>query len=126
MSRKPDVYARLLKQRMHQHQARCVLLNTGWSGGAYGSGRRMPLWVTRRLLDAALAGEFDDIATRTHPILGLTMPVTCDGVDDKILDPGTTWEDPDAYDAAAGRLRNMFRANYDKQGYAAMGIAAVM
>ena len=71
-------------------------------------------------------GEFDDIATRTHPILGLTMPVTCDGVDDKILDPGTTWEDPDAYDAAAGRLRNMFRANYDKQGYAAMGIAAVM
>ena len=126
MSRKPDVYARLLKQRMHQHQARCVLLNTGWSGGACGSGRRMPMSATRRLLDAALAGEFDDVATRTHPILGLTMPVTCDGVDDKILDPGTTWGDPDAYDAAARRLRNMFRANYDEQGYAAMGIAAVM
>ncbi len=126
MARKPDVYARLLKQRMHEHQTRCVLLNTGWSGGPYGSGRRMPLSVTRRLLDAALAGEFDDVATRTHPILGLTMPVTCGGVDDKILDPRMTWDDPDAYDAAARRLRNMFRANYDKQGYATMGIAAVM
>ncbi len=126
MARKPDVYARLLKQRMHDHRARCVLLNTGWSGGAYGTGRRMPLAVTRRLLDAALAGEFDNAATRTHPILGLTMPVTCGGIDDKILDPGATWDDPDAYDSAARRLRDLFRANFDKQRYAEMGIAAAM
>ena len=126
MSRKPDVYARLLSRRIHEHRARCVLLNTGWSGGAYGTGRRMPLAVTRRLLDAALAGEFDNVATRTHPILGLTMPVTCDGIDDRILDPGATWHDPDAYDAAALQLRNLFRANFDRQGYAEMGIAAAM
>ena len=126
MARKPDVYARLLKRRMHEHRARCVLLNTGWSGGAYGTGRRMPLAVTRRLLDAALAGEFDDAATRTHPILGLTMPVACDGIDDRILDPGATWDDPDAYHDAALRLRDLFRANFDQQGYAGMGIAAAM
>ena len=126
MARKPDVYARLLKQRMHEHRARCVLLNTGWSGGAYGSGKRMSLPVTRRLLDAALSGEFDDVATRTHPILGLTMPVSCEGVDDRILDPRSTWETPDAYDAAARRLRDLFRARYTDQGYAQMGIAAAM
>ena len=126
MSRRPDVYARLLKQRMHEHQTRCVLLNTGWSGGACGSGQRMPLPVTRRLLDAALAGEFDGVDTRTHPILGLTMRVTCEGIDDTILDPRSTWEDPAAYDAAARRLRDMFRSNYEGQGYADMGIASVM
>jgi phosphoenolpyruvate carboxykinase (ATP) len=126
MARKPDVYARLLKQRMHEHRARCVLLNTGWSGGAYGSGKRMSLPVTRRLLNAALSGEFDDVGTRTHPILGLTMPVSCEGVDDRILDPRSTWESPDAYDAAACRLRNLFRARYIDQGYSQMGIAAAM
>ena len=126
MARKPDVYAQLLKQRMHENRTRCVLLNTGWSGGAYGSGMRMPLPVTRRLLDAALSGEFDEAATRTHPILGLTMPVSCEGVDDRILDPRRTWETPDAYDAAARRLRDLFRARYTDQGYAQMGIAAAM
>ncbi len=126
MAHKPDVYARLLKQRMHEHRARCVLLNTGWSGGAYGSGKRMSLPVTRRLLDAALSGEFDDADTRTHPILGLTMPVACDGVDDRILDPRRTWAAPEAYDEAARRLRGMFRDRYIEQGYAQMGIAAAM
>ena len=126
MSRKPDVYARLLKQRMREHRTRCVLLNTGWSGGGYGSGERMSLPVTRRLLDAALAGEFDEVATRTHPILGLAMPVSCPGVEERILDPGSTWNDLHAYDAAARRLRDLFRANYAQQGYAQMGIAAAM
>ena len=126
MALRPDVYARLLKQRMHEHQARCVLLNTGWSGGAYGTGERMSLPVTRRLLNAALSGEFDGAATRTHPILGLRMPVACDGVDDRILDPGSTWDVPADYEAAARRLRDLFRAQYEQQGYAAMGIAAAM
>ena len=126
MSRKPDVYARLLKQRMSEHRTRCVLLNTGWSGGGYGSGERISLPVTRRLLDAALAGEFDEVATRTHPILGLAMPVSCPGVEESILDPGSTWNDLHAYEAAARRLRDLFRANYAQQGYAQMGIAAAM
>ena len=126
MSRRPDVYARLLNTRMQQHQARCVLLNTGWAGGPYGTGSRMALGVTRRLLEAAMAGEFDGAETRTHPILGLKVPVTCAGVDDRLLDPRSTWEDPDAYDEAAERLRDMFRANFTERGYAAMGIAAAI
>ncbi len=126
MARKPDVYARLLKRRMHEHRARCVLLNTGWSGGAYGVGRRMPLPVTRRLLDAALSGEFDGAPTQQHPILGLRMPLRCDGVDDATLDPGKTWEASNAYDAAAHRLRDLFRARYEREGYAEMGIAAAL
>ena len=126
MALRPDVYARLLRRRMHDHEARCVLLNTGWSAGAYGVGRRMPLPVTRRLLDAALSGEFDSVDTRIHPILGLRMPVICEGVDDAILDPGATWESSDAYEAAAYRLRDLFRAKYQESGYAEMGIAAAM
>ena len=112
--------------RIHEHRARCVLLNTGWSGGPYGTGRRMSLRVTRALLAAAIEGRLDEVATRTHPIFGLSMPVSCEGVDDSILDPGATWDDPADYDAAARRLRDMFRANYVEQGYAGLGIAAAM
>ena len=126
MARNPDVYARLLNVRMHQHRARCVMLNTGWSGGPHGKGERMPLPVTRTLLRAALDGRFDDADTRIHPILGLSMPVSCDGVDDTILDPRSTWDDPEAYDEAADRLKGLFHANFDKQGYEALGIADVM
>ena len=122
MSRRPHEYARLLKERMSRHRTRCVLLNTGWSGGGYGVGSRMPLRVTRRLLDAALSGEFDTVATRRHPILGLAMPTHCEGVDDAMLDPVRTWDDPDAYEAAATKLREMFRTHFDSNGYAEFGI----
>jgi len=126
MSQKPMVYARLLAQRMSEHNARCILLNTGWSGGPFGSGSRMALDDTRALLDAALDGDFDDVELRVEPTLGLKMPVTCPGVDDTILNPRDTWDDPEAYDRAAVRLRTMFRENYAEQGYAELGIKAAM
>ncbi len=126
MSHKPSVYAELLADRMEKHKTRCILLNTGWSGGAYGTGSRMSLKATRALLDAALNGELDDVATETHPILGLEMPVSCPGVDDNILNPRNTWADKDAYDTAATSLRDMFRANYEAKGFSALGIKAAM
>lgn len=126
MSHKPIVYAELLAKRMADNKARSILLNTGWSGGAYGTGQRMSLGVTRSLLNAALAGELDDAETEIHPILGLAMPKAAPGVDPTILNPRNTWTDPVAYDAAATKLRDLFRANYDDNGYGALGIPNVM
>ncbi len=126
MSQKPMVYGELLAQRMADNKARCILLNTGWTGGAHGTGSRMSLGITRALLNAALAGELDDVETETHPILGLAMPKTAPGVDSAILNPRNTWDDKGAYDAAATKLRDMFRSNYDSQGYAKLGIPNVM
>jgi phosphoenolpyruvate carboxykinase (ATP) len=126
MSQKASVYAELLAQRMSEHDTRCILLNTGWTGGAYGKGERMSLQHTRALLDAALAGEFDDVELATQPILGLKMPLACAAVPAEILDPRQTWDDPNAYDAQAVSLRDMFRANYENKRFADLGIRAVM
>ncbi len=126
MSQKPSVYAELLAERMRSHPARCILLNTGWTGGAYGKGERMSLRHTRRLLDAALSGELDDVELVRHPILGLRMPTRCDDVPAEILDPRRTWDDPEAYDRQATRLRDLFRANYATKGFAELGIPDVM
>ena len=124
MAHKPNVYAELLAEKMEQNQARCILLNTGWSGGAYGTGKRMSLKVTRALLNAALNGELDTVETELQPILNLKMPKSCPGVDSAILNPRNTWADKDAYDASATKLRDMFRQNFDKKGFAAFGIEA--
>ena len=126
MSQKPQVYAELLAKRMAEHDTRCILLNTGWTGGPYGEGERMSLKHTRKLLDAALSGEFDDTELATLPILNLRMPTTCESVPDEILNPRDTWDDPERYDAQAAELRDMFRANYDEKGFAQLGIAAAM
>ncbi len=126
MSQKASVYAELLASRMAAHQTRCILLNTGWTGGPYGKGDRMSLKHTRALLDAALAGEFDDAELATQPTLGLKMPTACPAVPDEILDPRGTWDDPEAYDVQATKLRDMFRANYEKKGFADLGIKPVM
>ncbi|MDW3219168.1 MAG: phosphoenolpyruvate carboxykinase (ATP) [Acidimicrobiales bacterium] len=126
MSQKASVYAELLAKRMAENETRCILLNTGWSGGPYGKGERMSLKATRALLNAALEGEFDGAELQVEPTLGVKMPVSCEGVDDEILNPRDTWDDPEAYDEAAAKLRDMFRANYDKQGYADLGITAAM
>ncbi len=126
MSQKPAVYAELLTKRMAENNTRCILLNTGWSGGPYGKGDRMSLKATRALLDAALSGEFDNAELQTEPTLGVQMPVSCSGVDDAILNPRDTWDDPEAYDEAAARLREMFRANFEKENYAALGVTPAM
>ncbi|RZV47326.1 MAG: phosphoenolpyruvate carboxykinase (ATP) [Acidimicrobiales bacterium] len=126
MSQKPSVYASLLAERMHDHQTRCILLNTGWSGGAYGTGERMSLKVTRTLLNAALHGELDDAETTVQTQLGLRIPVAVEGVDPSILDPRNTWDDPREYDEAATKLRGMFQSHYLTSGYADLGIEARM
>ena len=123
MAQKPNVYASLLARKMEQHQARCILLNTGWSGGKYGIGKRMSIKLTRTLLNAALEGKLDDVETEKLPILNLTIPKSCPGIDDPtVLNPRQTWEDKAAYDATATQLRDMFRSNFDKKGFASFGI----
>ncbi|MYH72984.1 MAG: phosphoenolpyruvate carboxykinase (ATP), partial [Acidimicrobiia bacterium] len=126
MSHKPSVYAELLAHRIDSHQARCILLNTGWSGGPYGVGDRMSIAHTRALLNAALNGDLDSADTVRLPILELRIPVSCPGVPDEVLNPRNTWSDPDAYDQAAIRLRDLFRQNYREQGYASLGIQAML
>ena len=126
MSQKPHVYAELLAKRMSEHDTRCILLNTGWTGGPYGVGQRMSLKHTRKLLDAALSGDFDESELVSQPILNLRMPTACEGVPDEILNPRETWDDSSKYDKQATQLRDMFRRNYDKKGFADLGIAAAM
>ncbi|MBJ69071.1 MAG: phosphoenolpyruvate carboxykinase (ATP) [Acidimicrobiaceae bacterium] len=126
MSQKPHVYASLLAKRMEEHDTRCILLNTGWTGGPYGVGERMSLKYTRVLLDSALSGVFDDIELEIQPILKLRMPVSCPNVPDEILDPRSTWDDVDAYDQQALKLRDMFRKNYTESGFQSLGISEVM
>jgi phosphoenolpyruvate carboxykinase (ATP) len=126
MAHKPSVYAKLLAEKMQQHDARCILLNTGWSGGAYGTGKRISIKHTRALVDAALAGQLDEVETETHPVFNLKMPKSCPGVPAEILNPRNTWSDKDAYDRAAEKLRDMFRDNFESKGFAALGIDAVL
>jgi phosphoenolpyruvate carboxykinase (ATP) len=124
MSHKPPVYAKLLAEKMGKHKARCILLNTGWSGGAFGVGKRMSIKYTRALLNAALEGKLDagKVEYELHPIFNLKMPKSCPGVPSEVLNPRNTWTDKAAYDAAAIKLRDMFRKNFETKGFAALGI----
>ncbi|HUH05527.1 MAG TPA: phosphoenolpyruvate carboxykinase (ATP) [Kofleriaceae bacterium] len=128
MSHKPSVYAKLLAEKMDRHHTRCILLNTGWSGGAYGTGKRISIQHTRALLNAALAGELDasEVEHEVHPIFNLRMPRSCPGVPAEILNPRNTWADKSAYDAAAVKLRDMFRKNFESKGFAELGIEPVI
>jgi phosphoenolpyruvate carboxykinase (ATP) len=108
----PGRYAELLGERMRRHGVRAWLVNTGWTGGPYGTGTRIKLAHTRRMITAALAGELDTVDTRTDPIFGLAVPRAVEGVPAIILDPRATWDDGDAYDELAGQLAEMFRDNF--------------
>src|SRR5690606_868559 len=90
------------------------LVNTGWTGGAYGVGHRMPIKATRALLAGALSGELKKAETRIDPSFGFAVPVVVDGVDSKILDPRSTWSDGKEYDAQAKKLVAMFITNFAK------------
>ena len=110
----PVVYARLLAQRLDEHGAKVWLVNTGWTGGPYGEGERMPIAATRALLRAAVSGELDGAAYRTDDLFGFEVPVEVPGVDAGLLDPRSTWANPDAYDAKARELAEMFKGNFEK------------
>jgi phosphoenolpyruvate carboxykinase (ATP) len=110
----PTRYAELLRERMQKHKAAVWLVNTGWSGGSYGSGRRMPLAVTRTLLRAALSGQLGGVATQPDPIFGVAVPVACPGVPPEMLRPRDTWPDKTAYDAKAKHLSALFTENFKR------------
>lgn len=114
MPRHPSVYGNLLRDLISKHNVDCWLVNTGWTGGAYGIGQRMPISVTRALLTAALDGSLKDVDFREDPNFGFAVPVAVPGVDSAYLNPRKTWADKDAYDAQAARLANMFIENFDK------------
>ncbi|MEM7305703.1 MAG: phosphoenolpyruvate carboxykinase (ATP) [Planctomycetota bacterium] len=128
MSQKPSVYASRLSEKMDKHDARCILLNTGWSGGPYGSGKRISIGHTRALLNAALNGDLDEgkVEYEQHPVFNLKVPTSCPGVPSDILNPRNTWDDKDAYDAQASKLRDMFRDNFESKGFSDFGIEPVM
>jgi len=115
----PTVYGRLLAQRLAESGARTYLLNTGWTGGGYGVGKRIDIAMTRRLLNAALSGELDDAPSRLDPVFGLAVPVAVDGVPAVLLTPRDTWADRAAYDAQAAKLLGLFETNYRKFDVAA-------
>jgi phosphoenolpyruvate carboxykinase (ATP) len=112
MPRHPSIYGNLLKSRIAKGGVDCWLVSTGWTGGAYGEGRRMPIKVTRALLNAALDGSLNDAEFRTDPNFGFKVPVAVPGVDAAILDPRGTWSDPAAYDATARKLVGLFIDNF--------------
>ncbi len=112
MSRHPSVYGDLLGKLIEEHDVACWLVNTGWTGGPYGTGERMPIRVTRSLLNAALDGSLLETEFRVDENFGFDVPVEAQGVISKILTPRDTWEDGEAYDAQAKKLAAMFRENF--------------
>jgi len=114
MPRHPTVYGNMLRDLIARHDVDCWLVNTGWTGGEYGIGQRMPIKATRALLNAALDGSLSGVEMRRDPIFGFQVPTKLDGVDDAILNPRETWADKDAYDTQANALVEMFIDNFGK------------
>ena len=112
MPRRPEVYGNLLRDKIAANGAACWLVNTGWTGGAYGTGTRMPIAATRALLAAALDGSLSRAAFRRDPNFGFEVPMACPGMAERLLDPRGTWEDPDAYDRQARKLVRLFSENF--------------
>ncbi len=113
MPRHPSVYGNLLKERIAKGEVACWLVNTGWTGGKYGTGNRMPIKATRALLNAALDGSLNNAEFRKDPNFGFDVPVSVDGVEDAILDPRSTWADKDEYDRTAAKLVQLFVDNFE-------------
>jgi phosphoenolpyruvate carboxykinase (ATP) len=112
MPRPPSVYGNLLKKRIAEADVTCWLVNTGWTGGKYGVGKRMPIKETRALLNAALDGSLKNVEFRKDPNFGFEVPVSVPGVDNSILDPRNTWANPAEYDATAAKLVDLFVQNF--------------
>jgi phosphoenolpyruvate carboxykinase (ATP) len=112
MPRRPTVYGNLLKERIAKGGADCWLVNTGWTGGKYGVGKRMPIKATRALLNAALDGSLNTAEFRKDPNFGFEVPVAVPGVDSAILDPRGTWADKAEYDRTAAKLVDLFVENF--------------
>ncbi|HEX8651625.1 MAG TPA: phosphoenolpyruvate carboxykinase [Pyrinomonadaceae bacterium] len=110
----PGVYADLLGKLMAEHGSACWLVNTGWSGGAYGTGQRMKIAHTRAMIRAILNGSLVGVETEPDPIFGVNVPVSCPGVPTEVLQPRNTWADKEAYDRQARNLARLFNENFKK------------
>jgi phosphoenolpyruvate carboxykinase (ATP) len=110
----PGKYAEMLAEKMRQHGAKAWLINTGLTGGPYGTGKRMSLKHTRAIIDAIHAGALDDVETDIDAVFGLHIPKDVPGVASEVLIPRNTWANPDAYDAMARKLAGLFERNFEK------------
>jgi phosphoenolpyruvate carboxykinase (ATP) len=108
----PTVYAELLAEKMREHGTRAWLVNTGWTGGAYGTGNRISLKYTRAIIDAIHGGDLSDVPTATDPIFGVEVPTSCPGVDPQVLTPRNTWQNTPDFDATARKLAALFHRNF--------------
>jgi phosphoenolpyruvate carboxykinase (ATP) len=107
-------YGKLLGEKIRQHKVRCWLINTGWSGGPYGVGQRMDIHHTRAMLNAALHGELDDVPMEIDPIFRVAVPKHCPGIPDDVLQPASSWQDADDYQAKAREVALLFQKNFSK------------
>jgi len=114
LPRHPGVYAHMLVDRLEEHDVPVWLVNTGWTGGPYGTGSRMDISHTRNMVRAAINGELADVPTVVDPVFRVAVPTAVPGVPSEILQPRDTWSDKAAYDETAGRLARMFHANFEK------------
>ncbi len=114
MARHPNVYAKMLGDKMQKHNAKCWLVNTGWTEGAYPDGRRMKIKHTRQILEAAISGKLDDKEFEKHPIFGLQIPRLIYNVPTEMLNPRNTWQDKEAYDKKAEYLVGLFKKNFEE------------
>ncbi len=127
MALHPTVYADLLGKKIAQHGSQCWLINTGWTGGPYGTGRRMPLKHTRMMVRAALTGVLDDVGFTPDPVFQVEVPQHVPGVPDEVLQPRQTWSDKAAYDTKARELASRFSVNfadYEREASAEVRAAA--
>ncbi len=114
MPSNPDIYADMLGEKMKEHNTEVYLVNTGWSGGAYGTGSRIKLALTRRMVNAALEGELKNAEYVYDPLFHVNIPKEVEGIPSEMLFPKNTWEDKEAYDATAKKLADAFSAAFDK------------
>ena len=114
MPRHPSVYADLLSEKIKRHEAKCWMINTGWVAGGYGDSSRIKIKWTRTLLNAALNGDLDDVVFVTDERFGFSVPLTCEGVPDSILQPRETWHDKKKFDGTANLLAQMFIENFEQ------------
>lgn len=121
----PTTYSKLLGKRIDEHHVQCWLVNTGWTGGPYGVGKRMSIAHTRAMVNAAIEGALSGAAFVKEPFFGLEIPIEVPGVPADVLDPRKAWVDPAAYDAQAKKLAGLFAANFAKfEAHAAPGVVA--
>jgi phosphoenolpyruvate carboxykinase (ATP) len=110
----PNMYAEMLGEKMKKHHTQVFLINTGWSGGAYGTGKRIDITLTRRMVDAALSGELDKVEYTEDKLFHVRVPLTCPGVPSAMLIPRNTWTDKEAYDVSAKKLAQQFSNSFVK------------